>query len=373
MTVLLTIGKLRRQAVHLSLRAPTTLARAMEAQGFVQSDPMRSPARAQDLILRHRVAGYAIGDLERRYPELELEEDYLYAYGSMPRHALRLLHPRLDRNKSNGRYIPTDLAADILAFVRERGPTHPRSLEAQFGCKRAVNGWGGFSKASTRALQQLHYYGLLRVKRREHGIRVYEPAAADWEPLDPAHRLRRLVALTARILSPLPETTLRAVLARFAYVAPGLENRRTAIDDLLKGGELEAGSVDDVRYVWPAGIAGHQTTDVAREVRFLAPFDPLVWDRMRFEHIWGWSYRFEAYTPARQRRLGYYAMPLLWADRVIGWANCTVADGRLHVATGFVGRAPREKDFRRALDREIARMEEFLLERLHRSETRRRA
>ena len=60
-------------------------------------------------------------------------------------------------------------------------------------------------------------------------------------------------------------------------------------------------------------------------VRFLAPFDPVVWDRRRFELFWGWAYRFEAYTPVRKRKLGYYALPLLWRDEVLGWANLTWA------------------------------------------------
>src|SRR5256885_12596249 len=60
--------------------------------------------------------------------------------------------------------------------------------------------------------------------------------------------------------------------------------------------------------------------------RLLAPFDPVVRDRTRFEMLWGWVYRFEAYTPAPKRKLGYYAMPLLWRDRVIGWGNLSVQD-----------------------------------------------
>ena len=61
--------------------------------------------------------------------------------------------------------MPDELAAEVLAFVRDRGPTHPADLEQRFGRERAVNGWGGFSKATTRALQSLHYHGLLRVAR----------------------------------------------------------------------------------------------------------------------------------------------------------------------------------------------------------------
>jgi hypothetical protein len=56
-------------------------------------------------------------------------------------------------------------------------------------------------------------------------------------------------------------------------------------------------------------------------------------------------------------------MPLLWMDRVIGWVNCTSADERLQVRTGFVTGKSKERDFRQAFDREVARMEHFLSER----------
>lgn len=64
---------------------PTTLQAAIDRLGFVQADPIRSPARAQDLILRHRVQAYQSGDLERHYATLDVEEDYLYAYGFLSR------------------------------------------------------------------------------------------------------------------------------------------------------------------------------------------------------------------------------------------------------------------------------------------------
>ena len=88
-------------------------------------------------------------------------------------------------------------------------------------------------------------------------------------------------------------------------------------------------------------------------VKLLAPFDPVVWDRRRFEHLWRWEYRFEAYTPSAKRRYGYYALPLLWRDRVIGWANVALKSGRLDVRTGFVDKKPRDVRFARELEREI--------------------
>ncbi|MBV8753874.1 MAG: YcaQ family DNA glycosylase [Hyphomicrobiales bacterium] len=355
----LTLEHLRRQAVHVTTQAPRTLARAIAQIEFIQSDPIRSPARAQDLILRHRVADYRAGDLERRYSSLAVEEDFLYAYGFVPRRVRKLLYPRFDRNRPGSPFVPTGLAADVLAFVSERGPTHPAVLATQFGRERAINGWGGFSTASTRVLQQLHYHGLLRVQRRERGVRIYEAAPADEESIDPARRLRELILLVTRVLAPVPEATLRAVFSRFAHIAPQSRSRIGAIEQLLTAGRLEAGVVDGVKYFWPAdGLA--RLTDAPREVRFLAPFDPIVWDRRRFEHLWGWAYRFEAYVPERNRRRGYYAMPLLWMDRVIGWVNCTGTDERLQVRPGFVAGKPRERDFRQAFDNEVARMEQFL-------------
>src|ERR687897_300661 len=90
-----TLDDLRRYAVARSLFTPTTLKRAFEKLGFVQADPIRAPARAQDLILRHRVKNYRIGDLERRYAELDVEEDFFINYGFLTRSLYALMHPRV--------------------------------------------------------------------------------------------------------------------------------------------------------------------------------------------------------------------------------------------------------------------------------------
>jgi uncharacterized protein YcaQ len=83
--------------------------------------------------------------------------------------------------------------------------------------------------------------------------------------------------------------------------------------------------------------------------------------RWRFEIFWGWAYRFEAYTPAPKRVRGYYALPLMWGDAVIGWGNLSVVSGRLAPSFGYVaGGAPKALAFRRALDEEVARIEAFL-------------
>jgi uncharacterized protein YcaQ len=118
--------------------------------------------------------------------------------------------------------------------------------------------------------------------------------------------------------------------------------------------------VDGVDWYWPAKEKPAGSAAEER-VRLLTPFDPVVWDRERFELLWGWVYRFEAYTPAPKRKLGYYALPLLWRDRVIGWGNLAVKNSKLEADLGYVGsRPPRDRAFRRELDAELDRMRVFL-------------
>jgi len=167
----LTIADLTRHAVARSLFAPTTLPKAIERLGFVQADPIRAPARAQDLTLRHRVVAYRAGDLERQYPQLPIEEDFFVNYGFVPRATHALMHPRTPRTAwPASRWAQ---AQDVLAFVRERGAVHPREVDAHFQHGKVRNWFGGSSNASTQLLDGMHYRGLLRIARRDGGTRVY--------------------------------------------------------------------------------------------------------------------------------------------------------------------------------------------------------
>ena len=341
-----TIAALRAHAISQSLFPSTTLRDAIDRLGFVQADPIRSPARAQDLILRHRVHGYRAGDLERHYASLDIEEDYLYAYGFLSKPVWQLLHPR----KSTPLRA---LERKVLDLVLQLGEAHPRALEAHLGKRRVVNAWGGYSKATTNALEWLHWRGLLRIARREGGIRVYRPASLLNAAPPAAERLRSLIMVYARIFAPSPEKSLQSVIARHR----DLGNTRAAVKSMATADELRTDTVDGVSYVWPEGAIEQAPPN---QVRFLAPFDPLIWDRARFEHLWGWAYRFEAYTPVKKRVRGYYAMPMLWKTDVTGWANATIVAGKLDVNVGYVNRRPRGAEFRRELDAEIARLAEFL-------------
>ncbi len=345
------LRRLRARAIGHTFGTDRSLADAIDRAGFIQADPIRAPARAQDLTLRQRVEGYRAGDLERRYAELDIEEGLLYAYGFLPSGAWSLLRRR-------GVKPETPLERSVLAEVRRRGPTHPRDLEERLGNDRVENAWGGSSKATTAALDRLQWIGLLRVARRESGIRVYERAPPLGSRPPPAKRYAELVMLVANVLAPVRERTLRSIAARLRRAVPGVDDHRSAIEALVRSGRLERGGCEGGTYLWPP--TEDEPPEPPRRVRILAPFDPLVWDRDRFEQLWGWTYRFEAYTPVKKRVRGYYAMPLLWGDAIIGWANAGVTDGKLDVDLGFVRSRPRDRAFRRELDEEIGRLEAFL-------------
>src|SRR6266550_4019013 len=124
--MLITLDDLRRFAVARSLFKPTTLKRALDRLGFVQADPIRAPARAQNLILRHRVKNYHAGDLERLYPKLGIEEDFFVVYGFLTRPVQALMHPRANAGVPAEGSNPWLAAREkrarlLLEFVRAHG------------------------------------------------------------------------------------------------------------------------------------------------------------------------------------------------------------------------------------------------------------
>jgi hypothetical protein len=245
--------------------------------------------------------------------------------------------------------------------VRERGSVHPREVDRHFSHGTVTNYWGGSSSATTHLLEAMHYAGLVRVSRREAGVRVYAAHAHAPGPTDAAGfeaRVDALVALAVHTYAPLPGASLSSLVSRLRYAAPQWQGELTAA--LRRAHQrLAHARVGGVEWYWPAAErpSHGESPDV---VRLLSPFDPIVWDRRRFELFWGWAYRFEAYTPAHKRKLGYYALPLLWRDRVIGWGNVSVKGGELQCDLGYVNAPPRDRVFSRALEAELDRMRVFL-------------
>jgi uncharacterized protein len=353
------LHQLRCHAIARSLFRPTTLPRAIARLGFVQADPIRAPARAQDLTLRQRVLDYRAGDLERRYARLPIEEDFFVNYGFLPRATHALMHPRTARTAwPQTRWAQ---AQAVLEFVRQRGCVHPREVDAAFAHGKVKNWFGGSSNASTQLLDGMHYRGLVRIAGRVGGVRLYAARETHAPAPDPAAALDALVDVVVAKYAPLPERSLSELVSHLRYGAPQWAELRRAALARAKA-RLPSAQVEGQRWYWPEGedpaSKRHALDD---SVRLLAPFDPVVWDRRRFELFWGWAYRFEAYTPAPKRVRGYYALPLLWQGQVIGWGNLAWREGTLAADIGHVsGKPPRSAAYRAALDDELGRMQAFL-------------
>ena len=220
----ITLDDLRRFTVARNFPKPTTLNRALQQMGFVQADPIRAPARAQDLILRHRVKNYHAGDLERRYHgtrhrrrflrQLWLRHAILTGADASAFECRAVGHFRSGQKKK---------AKLLLDFVRERGVVHPREVDEHFAHGRVTNYWGGSSNATTHLLDAMHYTGLLRIVRREKGIRIYAAHKHAPVPRSTAERRARIDALVdvvVRIYSPLPGPSLSYYLRRLRYAVP---------------------------------------------------------------------------------------------------------------------------------------------------------
>ena len=163
-----------------------------------------------------------------------------------------------------------------------------------------------------------------------------------------------------RLYAPLPAASFTYVYRLLIYGVSHLAAEVLQLQAHAKSRYAHA-EIDGVLWLWPQ----HEDPAASRHLvddrlRFLAPFDPVSWDRRRFQLFWGWEYKLEAYVPPHKRRMGHYAMPVLWGEQMLGWANLKVIDGQLRHELGFVGPRPHGPVFERALDEALHQMQVFL-------------
>ena len=154
---------------------------------------------------------------------------------------------------------------------------HPREVDGYFAHGTVTNYWGGSSSATTRLLEEMHYTGLLRIARRERGIRIYavreNAAVVDAPP--PRDRIDALVDVAVRQYAPLPALSLSNLIGRLRYAAPQWRRELKAALDRARR-RLAHSQVDRIDWYWPAGERP-STGAPPHTVRLLAPFDPVVW------------------------------------------------------------------------------------------------
>jgi len=309
------------------------IARAVQHMNLLQIDSVNVLIRSHYLPVFARVGPYSRTMLDERsfgHNKRAFFECWAHEASLLPLALHPLIRWRQERAKrGEGTYKEMaafgrefkPYVAGVLDFVRKNGPTAVSDLPDP-GAKTGK--WWGWSKGKF-ALEYLFDTGDLTTATRLGFERIYDipervipgdtlnaptPAEAD--------AIRRLVDLSAKAHGITTEIDLRDY-----FRLPIAETRR-AIGELIEEGRLAPVRVEE----WKPQAYLHADAKLPIKVHasaLLSPFDPVVWERARAERLFDFHYRIEIYTPLHKRKYGYYVLPLLLHDRIVGRV-CLKAD-----------------------------------------------
>jgi uncharacterized protein YcaQ len=282
------LAQARRIAVRAQLLdgSATSVLDTVRRLGFLQIDPISSIAPPQQLVLWSRLGTYDTAELDR----LLWQERKLFEWGAFirPIEDLPLIMARMKRRRGTQMYevrgaefLRTNarFKRHLLKELEARGPLLSREIEADLMVSRDPHDWWG-SRKVTLMLELLEGRGVVAIVGRQGKQRVWD-LAERWYP--PVEKI------------PWPEA--RKLLE---------EKRWRSLGVKLDRGQLR---------VHPDATDGDVPPTLTT---FLSPFDRLIHDRARTEALWDFYYRLEMYVPKAKRQYGYYVLPILRGDRLIG-------------------------------------------------------
>ena len=303
-----------------------TLQRTIERVGVLQVDSVNVLQRAHFMPLYSRMGAYDV-DLLRRASsgqrERRLVEYWAHVQAYMPVELWPVMRHRMEYYRQRrGKWSIVDaepgLAESLLAEIRERGrPATARELDE--GLPRAKEHWGWNWSNARRVLDWLYTAGDLAIAGRTSQFevlydlpeRVIPRAILDQPTPTPAEAHRELVRRAAR------SHGVGTIKDLADYYRMGVTETAAAAAGLVEEGELLPVRVEG----WTRPAYLHRDARRPRRITaraLLSPFDPVVWERARTETLFDFHYRIEIYTPAHKRVHGYYVLPFLLGDRVVG-------------------------------------------------------
>ncbi|WP_318152084.1 winged helix-turn-helix domain-containing protein [Nocardioides hwasunensis] len=313
-----------------------TLERTVQRTGVLQVDSVNVLQRAHYMPLYSRMGPYDVDLLRRaqsgtaRRPR-RLVEYWAHVQALMPVELWPLMRHRMEKYRAErGKwgFAATDpgLEPRVLAAVRDRGPVTARDLEEEFSTgPRSREHWGWNWSEARKVLDYLFLVGDVAVAGRTSQFevvydlteRVLPAAVLDAPTPTPQEAVTELVRRAARSHGVASGACLADYYRLRLQPAPGKASTKVAIDQLVEDGELVPVRVQG----WKPQAYLHRDARLPRRVgarALLSPFDPVVWQRARAEALFDFFYRIEIYVPREQRLHGYYVLPFLLGDRLVG-------------------------------------------------------
>ncbi|WP_010107725.1 winged helix-turn-helix domain-containing protein [Verminephrobacter aporrectodeae] len=337
---------------------------AIEHLGYVQIDTISVVERAHHHVLWNRVPGYDRGHLNSLISDQHIFEYWYHAAAYLPMRDYRYALPQmaLVRSGENRYYSHGDkhLMNEILARVKAQGPMRQRDVDK--GDKGQGNWWNW--GPGRRAVETLFMQGDLMVCERNGMEKVYD-LAERCVPGNIDLSMPTLIEYAAYLL----DTTLRAhgvftwkQLLHLKVGKPLRDAMRKVLDERIDAGAVKALDSTEGMTAYVDVAAFEQAPTVDPGVKILSPFDNLVIHRDRLASLFEFDYRIECYVAAPKRLFGYFCLPILYGDRLVGRIDCKAHRGeqRLEVLSLHLENGKLDEDaFFQALGGEMQRFADF--------------
>jgi uncharacterized protein len=300
--------------------------------GSIQFDPLAVAGRTHDLVLHARVADYDPAWSDLLYERREIFEAYNKGLSFVPVGEYPWFRARLSRRWADVIAENADVSERVLERIRAEGPLSALDFERAQG---PMTDWFGIPTNTVRAvLEAFTMTGQLGLAHRDGNRRYYDLL----ERLLPAELLARDVPLVEqfrhRLLSRYRAHGLLGVggggsgifsglgTAKPDPRFPGYPGRTALREELIADGELVPVEVEGVRgkrFVLKEEIGLLEAPpEPAPTVAFVPPFDPVVWDRPFLGSLFDFEYVWELFVPPDKRRWGWYVLPMLFGDHLVG-------------------------------------------------------
>jgi uncharacterized protein len=314
---------------------PESVMRVVERIGVAQFDPLEIAGRNHDVTFLARVDGYRREHAdELLYVRRTLYETYNKSLNLVPTAELpyyRVIWDAMAAGEGTRALLEAqaELVEELIGRIREQGPLSATDVEP----REAVDWWWRPTNVVRAVLEALAVSGVVAIARRDGNRRVYDLT----ENLFPAELLARRVpeheGRKHRLLSRYRAHGLLGTAASDIWMHTGSgELRKRQRAELLDEGVLVLAHVEGVRGLRHVlanelPLLAEAEAEVERGdppggrppgAAFLAPLDPFCWDRKLLRELHGFDYLWEVYVPAAKRRWGYYVLPILFGDRLVG-------------------------------------------------------